>query len=379
MLKYFNKIYPIVKKEMRQIKRDPRTIILLIFFPAFLLVLLGYAINFDVKNANTLICDESRSLESRKLIEAFSHNEYFSIVNVISDRNGIDQYLNTGGVKAAIIIPADFSRKIKNNHSVTIPIIIDGSDSNTGGVLTNYIALVFQNYSEKLLISLSEKRGQHLQPPVEMKSIVWYNPDLKTAKFLIPGLIAFILMIVATVSTALSIVREKERGNMEQLYVSPVSAFEIIAGKIIPYLIFGIIASTLVLLFSILLFDITIKGSILWLYLIIFLFIVGALGMGLFVSAISESTQVAFMIATFSTMLPTFLLSGFIFPVKNMPVVLQIISYIVPAKYFIFALRTLLLKGAGIEAFWEQVLFLIFFAFLMFSLSTIKFVRGRIK
>jgi ABC-2 type transport system permease protein len=379
MPNFIKKIKPIVKKEFRQIKRDPRTIFLLVIFPAFLLIVLGFAINFDVKNVSTLIVDEDKTSDSRKLVEQFNHNEYFRLYNVISDRNQIDDLLNRGFIKAAIIIPNGFSKDLLKNKSVSIAVIIDGSDSNIGGAVVNYIAQIFYNYSEKIIIEASKKVGVKILQPIDIKSRVWFNEDLKTVRFLIPGLVAFILLVVSSISTTLSIVREKEKGNMEQLYVSPISAFEIIVGKIVSYFVFAIIAATLVFIFSYFIFDITIKGNIFSLYFVIILFVVGALGMGILISSISESTQVAFMMVAFVTLLPTFLLSDFIFPVKNMPIVLQIISYIVPAKYFIIALRAIILKGVGIYAFWSELLCLISFSVLMFTVSTYKFIKGKVQ
>ena len=376
---FIKKIKPIVKKEFRQIKRDNRTLFLLIIFPAFLLVVLGFAINFDVKNISTLIVDEDKTADSRKLIEQFNHNEYFKLYNVISDRNQIDDLLNRGIIKTAIIIPNGFSKDLLKNKSVPISVIIDGSDSNTGGAIINYVAQVFFNYSEKIIVETSKKTGIKIAQPIDVKSRVWFNEDLKTVRFLMPGLIAFILMIVSTISTTLSIVREKERGNMEQLYVSPISAFEIIVGKIISYFAFAIIAATLILIFSYFIFDITVKGNIFLLYFVIILFVIGALGMGILISSVADSTQAAFMIATFATLLPTFLLSGFIFPIKNMPIVLQIISYIVPAKYFVVALRAIVLRGVGIYAFWGELICLLLFSVLVFTISTRKFIKGKVK
>jgi ABC-2 type transport system permease protein len=375
----FSGLRPIYVKEFRQIKRDIRMILLLLLFPAVLLVMLGYALNFDVKHVKIVICDQDKSAESRKLINQFQTTEYFDLITIISERQKIDDYLMHGEAKVCMVIPYGFRNKILNNENINLQVICDGSDANTAGTALNYIMLVSQNYSQNLIFDLSDKLGIKINQPLELASTVWFNPELKTVKFLIPGLVAFILMIVCTISTALSIVREKENGTMEQLLVSPLHAFEIILGKTIPYFVFSLVASTLILLFGIILFDIAIKGNIFLLYLNIVLFIFGALGMGIFISTISDSQQIAFMIAALATLLPTFILSGFIFPIKNMPVVLQIISYIIPAKYFIIILRGIILKGVGIAAFWEQFVFLLLFAILIFTLSSIRSSRGRIK
>jgi ABC-2 type transport system permease protein len=375
----FPGLRPIFIKEFRQIKRDLRLILLLLLFPAFLLVLLGYALNFDVKHVKIVICDQDKSPESRRLIDQFQVTEYFDLVNVVSERQKVDDYLMHGEAKVCMIIPYDFKNKIMNNETVNLQVLVDGTDANSAGTALNYIMLVTQNYSQNLIFDISDRFGFKINQPVELTSTVWFNPELKTVKFLIPGLVSFILMIVCTISTALSIVREKETGTMEQLLVSPLQAFEIILGKTLPYFLFSLVASTLILLFGIILFDVTIKGNLILLYINIILFVFGALGMGILISTISDSQQIAFMVAALSTLLPTFILSGFVFPIKNMPIILQVISYIVPAKYFIIILRGIILKGVGISAYWEQFVFLLIFAILMFTLSSIRFSRGRIK
>jgi ABC-2 type transport system permease protein len=376
---FFARLKPVMKKELRQISRDMRIMMLLLVFPAVLLVLLGYALNFDVKHIKVIFCDEDKSPESRKFIEQFSNTEYFDLINVTSERGKIDEFILNGDAKCAIIIPSDFSKKNLNNEISPFQVILDGSDGNTAGTTLNYIMLISQEYSQNLILKYSEKAGIHMNEAMEFRPAIWFNPELKTAKFLLPGLIAFILMIVGTVSTTLSIVKEIERGTMEQIQVSPLNAFEIIFGKTLPYLLFGLIATTLILIFGMILFDISIKGNIILFYVNTIFFILGALGMGIFISTISDSTQVAFQIAAVATILPTFILSGFIFPLKNMPLILQIISYIVPAKYFIIILRSLMLKGVGVSAYWEQFIFMLLYGVIMFTLSAIRFSRRRIK
>jgi ABC-2 type transport system permease protein len=376
---FFRQLSPIIKKEFRQIKRDIRIILILLFFPALMLIMFGYALNFDVKHVSILFCDEDKSQTSREFINRFTTTEYFDLVSVISEREKIDKFIIARDASVAIVIPNKFSKKLSNNEIVHVQVILDGSDGNTAGAIMNYIALICQDYSQNLILNLSRKVGMNVGLSIDFKPSVWFNPELRTAKFLLPGLIAFILLIVCTVSTTLSIVREKENGTMEQLLVSPLQAFYIILGKTIPYVIFSLIAATLILIFGIILFDITIKGNIILLYIHIILFIFGGLGMGIFISTISDSTQVAFQVAALVSLLPTFILSGFVFPIKNMPIALQVISYIVPAKYFIIILRDIILKATDFSAYWEQSVFLFLFAAIMFTLSSIKFSRGRVK
>jgi len=211
--------------------------------------------------------------------------------------------------------------------------------------------------------------------PIDFRPNVWYNPELVTAKFLVPGMIGFILMITGVVSTSLSVVREKERGTMEQLMISPLHTFEIILGKVIPYLIIGLIAATLVVSLGFLLFDISVEGSFFWLFIGILIFLVCALGQGLLISTIARTQQVAFMVSVFSSLLPTFLLSGFVFPIRSMPLFLQILSNLAPAKYFLIVIRSVVLKGVGLAAFWDQLVFMVIFAAVVITVSSLRLVR----
>jgi ABC-2 type transport system permease protein len=217
-----------------------------------------------------------------------------------------------------------------------------------------------------------ERRGRKLEIPVQLEPQLWYNPELKSAKYLVPGLFGLILMIVTVVSTSLSIVREKEMGTMEQLKTSPLWSNEIILGKTIPYLLISIIAATIIMLFGWILFDVTIKGNILLLYLAIVVFLIGGLGQGMLISNVAQTQQVAFLMSVFSSLLPSFLLSGFIFPIKSMPVFLQVLSNVIPVKFFLVIVRSIILKGVGIEAIWEQFLYLAIFALVTIGISTVR-------
>jgi ABC-2 type transport system permease protein len=213
---------------------------------------------------------------------------------------------------------------------------------------------------------------QNMSMPIDFQPRVWYNPELESAKFLVPGLIAFILMVTAVISTALAIVRERELGTMEQLMVSPIRPLELILGKTIPYTIISLIATVTILFLGYILFDVSIKGSVVLLALVTFVFLIGSLGMGILISTLVETQQLAFMIAVFVSMLPTFILSGFVFPIRNMPVIIQAITYALPARYFLVALRAIILKGAGLSAFWDQALILVFYAFIMIGISSLR-------
>ena len=328
-----HRLIAIILKEFIHIKRDRRTLMLLIFFPALLLLIFGYAIDFDVKNVEIGVLDFDNSKESREFIEMFTLYEHFVLRYYLSSYKEIDYYLDSGRLTSCIIIPENFSDKLKNGDDASIQIIIDGTNSNVGmTVLGNLIAYI-SNYSNNLIIDALKKVGiKKSKIPVKLIPRVWYNPDLKSAKFLVPGLIGFIMMIVCVVTTALSIVREKERFTIEQISVSPIRPYELIIGKTFPYLVISLITMILIIILGILLFDITIKGNLFYLFITALVFIIGALGLGMLISAVADSQQVAFMISIFATMLPSLMLSGFVFPINSMPKAIQLISYAVPLR-----------------------------------------------
>jgi len=353
--------------------RDRHTLILMLIIPAFLLIMYGYALNFDVKHISLAVYDEDRSSTSRDFVGNFYRTEYFDLKLYLGSISEIDDLMDRGEVKAALVIPKGFSENLKAGKKASIQVLLDGSNSSSAHTAAGYVSAVVQNYSAKILTKTLMKRGlAPLQLPVDYRPRIWYNPELRSAKFLIPGLIAFILMVILVVSTAFAIVRERERGTMEQILVSPLKPFELVAGKTIPYIFISLISAHLVLLVGQLLFGVSIKGSYPWLLVVMFLFLTGGLGLGLLISTFARTQQVAFMMAIITTLLPTFILSGFIFPIRNMPVIIQVITYFFPAKYFLVALRNIILKGGGLSSFWDQILFLIGFGVLSISLATLR-------
>jgi ABC-2 type transport system permease protein len=255
---------------------------------------------------------------------------------------------------------------------------VDGSNAMSGTTAAGYIGAILQSYSQRITLAALERRGLagFVALPVDPEVRVWYNPELRSAKFLVPGLMAFILMVIVTVSTAFSVVREKERGTMDQLRVSSLRPLELILGKIVPYVLISLGSAHLVLLLGQVLFGVGIRGSYPLLLLAMVLFVVGALGQGLLISSITRTQQVAFLLAVLTTMLPTFILSGFVFPIRNMPPVVQAVTYLVPSRYFLAALRAVILKGAGMAAIWDQVLFLTGFAALSIGASAARLGRS---
>ncbi len=364
------RVKPIIVKEFRQIRRDKRSLGVLLVFPAFLVLLIGYALNFDVKHISVAIFDQDKTQTSRDFVGSFTNSEYFDVNYSVESYKEIDNLLDQSKALVAVVIPTDFSKEILAGRNTPIQILVDGSNSNTATTAIGYFNTIVQTYSAKLAVKVLQKQGRELYTPIEIKPKVWYNPELISAKFLVPGLIGFILMLSAVVSTSLSVVREKERGTMDQMMVSRLHTGEIILGKTISFLIIALFASALVLLIGYFFFDISIRGSILWLYVGIFIFLLASLGQGLLISAISHTQQVAFIISVFSTLLPALILSGFVFPIRSMPYALQIISNLTPPKYFLIVIRDVILKGAGVGAFWDQLVYMLIFAAVTLGVSS---------
>ncbi len=363
----------VIRKELLQTSRDRRTLGFLLGLPALLLVMFGFALNFDVKHIPLAVCDEDRTAASRDLAGNFSRTEYFDVVARPSDRREIDLLMGEEKVRAAVVIPRDFSRNLLAGREAPIQVIIDGANSMSASTAAGYIGTIVQNYSVRATVRLLSDRGlRGFKLPLEAAIRVWYNPELRSANFLVPGLMAFILMVIVVISTAFSVVREKERGTMEQISVSPLRPFELIAGKTIPYVLLSLVSSHSVLLLGYVLFGVSVRGNYFLLLLTMTLFLVGGLGQGLFISTITRTQQVAFQLAILSTFLPTFILSGFIFPVRNMPPVIQAITTIIPARFFLSALRGIVLKGAGFHAIWKDLVYLVGFAVLTLGVSTFR-------
>jgi len=366
-------ILPIVRKEFRQIKRDKRILSVLLFIPALMLLMFGYALNFDVKHTSMAVYDEDRSSQSREFINQFFISEYFTKVQTLENKSEINNLLDAEKVRVVLVIPSNFTKDIQRGRTASVQVIVDGANSNAASTILGYVNAIIQQYSVKVMAESFIRMGQQrLTMPVDYQPRVWYNPELVSAKFLVPGLIAFILMVTAVISTALAIVRERELGTMEQLMVSPIKPMELILGKTIPYTIISLFATVTVLILGYVLFDVSIKGSIFLLSLVTFVFFIGSLGMGLLISTMVETQQLAFMIAAIISMLPTFILSGFVFPIRNMPVIIQGITYLLPARYFLVVLRAIILKGAGLSAFWDQALILAVYAAFMITISSLR-------
>lgn len=367
------RLWPVIKKEFRQIRRDKRVLAILTLVPAFLLFLNGYALNFDVTHIRMAVVDMEKSGRSREFLEGFKTSGYFDVVYNLNNAEEASALLDDAAVLAALVIPPDFSRRLLSNQTADIQVLVDGVNSNTATTVIGYVQAVTLQYSRDITLATLSKIGRRNYLPINYEARIWYNPELKSVKFLVPGLIGFILAITCVIATALSIVREKERNTIEQITVSPVHALEFILGKMVPYAVISLIAAVIVILAAYVLFGVEVKGSYLNLFVATLLFVIAALSIGLFISTIAETQQVAFQVAALVSMLPTLILSGFIFPIRSMPLFLQILSNITPAKYYLVILRGIILKGVGFAAYWEQMLSLILYAVVLLGISSLRF------
>jgi len=372
----FGRIKPIVVKEFRQVARDKRTLGVVLFIPAFMLVMFGYALNFDVKHISLAIYDADKSRMSRDFIGNFLHSEYFDLKVDLNSTGEIDKCMGEGKIRVAVVVPQDFSEQLLAGRETAIQVIVDGANSNAAAAAVGYIYAIAQSASTEITTEALMRIGRAgFAMPIDYRPRVWYNPELRSAKFLMPGLIGFILMITAVISTSLSVVREKERGTMEQLMVTPIKAYQLIIGKLAPFTLIGLMDIILVLLVATFWFNIPVKGSVPLLFGLCAIFLTTTLGLGLFVSTVSRTQQQAMMTAVFFVMLPMIFLSGFVFPIENMPRAIQLITYFLPLRYFLVIIRGLFLKGVGIEELWDETMVLGIFGIVILTMSVLRFQK----
>jgi ABC-2 type transport system permease protein len=366
-------VLAVAVKELRQIRRDRRSLLILLFVPAFFLLVYGYALNFDIRNIRLAVKDDDRSSASREVVSAFVNSGYFDLVTEVADAREVTGLLNRGDVRAVLVIPPRFGADASTGRPTSLQILINGDNANTATTVMGYavglVAAVSSRYE------LQARIGSPAGPLLTLEPRIWYNPELRSSLFLVPGLIAYIAMLTAVVSTALSVVREKEAGTMEQIRMSPIGAAAYVAGKTVPYFVISLVSSLAVVGVSMALFDLPVRGSWVALIACISLFLVGALAFGVLISTIAESQQVAFQIALLTSFLPTLMLSGFIFPLSSMPAFLQTITYAVPARYFLVILRGLLLKGVDVAALWVDIASLAAFSFVVLALASLRLKR----
>jgi ABC-2 type transport system permease protein len=365
------KALAVYRKELRQISRDRRTLTTIVFVPAFFLLLYGYALNWDIRHIALAVQDRDATPQSRALVSAFVNSGYFDRVADVYAPADLDRLLDLNQARAALVIPEGFGRALADGRSPQVQLIIDGDNANTATTVMGYAG----NIARSAGASLGSTPAP--VPPISVEPRIWYNPELRSTLFLVPGLIAYILMITAVISTALSIVREKESGTMEQVRMAPIDTFSFVIGKSIPYFFISLASAGLIILAAMLLFGLPMRGNWLALLVALSLFIAGALGTGLLISTVAETQQVAFQLALLTSFLPTLMLSGFIFPISSMPQALQLITHVVPARYFLIALRGIVLKGTPLSLLWPQMLALSIYALTMLTLAAVRLAREK--
>jgi ABC-2 type transport system permease protein len=367
------KVWAVARKEVRQASRDPLTLIMLLGVPTLMLLLYGYAINFDVRHVRLAVQDLDKTAPSRNLVAAFVNSTYFDEVADLPAGTDLERFTESRTAVAVLVVPQNYARDLAAGSTASLQLLLDGADANTATTVIGYAEAIVASANASL--RQASIPGRVGLAGVDYQPRVWYNPELKSTQFLVPGLIGFILMLTGVLSTALAVVREKERGTIEQLRVTSLRPGELIAGKTLPYLVISLTATAVILLVARVLFGLAVRGPYLDLFLATLIYLVGALAFGLFVSSVAESQAMAFQIGIFASMLPAMFLSGFIFPIRSMPTAVQVLTYVVPARYFNVILRGVILKGAGLGAYLHDVAFLVLYASAALGISYARLTR----
>jgi ABC-2 type transport system permease protein len=368
-----SRLISITRKEFIQIFRDTRTLIMILVIPIMQLFLLGYSATNDVRNIPLAVLDQSRSLESRALLDSYRAADYFRIAYSVDSETDIEKLISEGRARAAVIIPPDYAQRL-NEGGAQVAFILDGSDPTSASTALSAAQLISQAHSTELLTERFSRSGSNLRvkPPVEVRTTVWYNPDLISAHFMIPGVIGMILYAIAAILTASSVVRERERGTIEQLIVTPIRPWELIVGKLMPYVILGFFNTIEVLAVGHWWFGMPIRGDLGLIILLSIVFLVTGLGIGLFASTIANTQQEA-MLTVWMTLLPSIFLSGFFFPLEAMPAFLRALSYLMPLRYYLVIIRSLLLKGVSLDMIQTDVLAMTLFAVGIMTAAALRF------
>jgi ABC-2 type transport system permease protein len=364
------RVLHLIKKELLELKRDPRLFGVVIIAPIVQLNVLGYAATTDVKDIPIAIIDADRSTASRDLVHRFESSANFKIVAMLGSTADIDPYLDRGQAWMALSIPPDYGRRVASNGTTSVQLVADGTDSNSTGVAMGYAQEIIAGYARDLAASAAP--GMPVAGLVQPEIRVWFNARLESRYFMIPGIIALLLLVITTNLSAMAIVREKEIGTLEQLNVTPLARWELITGKLLPYAFIGIIDVVLVLIVAIYWFEVPMRGSLALLFGMCLIYLLSTLGLGLFVSTISKTQQQAMMTAIFFFLTPMMYLSGFVFPIENMPSWIQPVTYLIPLRYFLVIVRGIFLKGIGLEILWPQALALLVWGLAVLSLATLR-------
>ena len=365
------RLIALIQKEFQQFFKDKKLLPIVFVAPVLQLLFLGYAASLDVKNIPFVVCDLDKTSESRLLTRAFTNSGYFTAEFATDDYSEIQRFLDNGDVTMALVIPPDFGNKILRRESTSIQVLVDGSEGNSTAIASGYVSQIINRFSQQKLAPVVGDIRRLGGVNGEIRA--WYNPTLISRLFMVPGVLVLIILLTTIILTAMAIVKEKEIGTLEQLLVTPVRPVELIVGKLVPFTILGLIVVTLVLLVMVIGFSIPIRGSVLLLYGFTGLFLMTSLGLGLFVSTVSRTQQQAMMIGMFVILMPMMYLSGFVFPVENMPGPLQGIAALIPMKYYLTAIRSIILKGTGIAELWTEALMLFVMGTGILTASVLRF------
>jgi ABC-2 type transport system permease protein len=358
----------VARKEMLQLRRDRRSLILAFVLPLVLLVLYSYAISWDVRDISTAVVDQDDSAKSRELLDALRASGYFTLTHALPRVADAEPLIDAGRVQLLLVVPPDFSRRLGSGRPAELQAIVDGSDANTATIVFGYAQAVVQDFSANVLL-----RGVHARLPLTADTRVWFNEELVSRNMIVPGLVAVIMMIIAAMLTSLTIAREWERGTMEQLAATPVTRLEVVLGKLLPYLGIGLVDVVLISVAGVLIFHVPFRGSPLLFLVLSTAYLIGVLGLGLFISAVTKSQLLATQMGMILTFLPSFLLSGFMFAISAMPPVLRVLTYVVPARYYLVVTRGIFLKGVGVHVLFVQGLLMIAFAAVGLALAVRAF------
>ena len=361
----------LIRKEFQELRRNPRMFPVLFIAPVLQLGILGYAATTDVRNVPIVVADGDRSTASRELIGRFEGSPYFTVIDVVSTIRGVEQDLMSGRAWLVLAIPTDYGRMIQAGTPVGLQVLADGSDSNSTTVALAYASSLIAEKAAALAVARHPAIGPRIGS-LDARIRVWFNPELSSRHFMVPGVLALLLMVITAVLGAMAIVREKELGTLEQLNVTPLQRWELIVGKLLPFGIIGVIDVLLVVGVAVLWFEIPLRGSFALLLGLSLIYLVCTLSLGLLVSTVSQTQQQAMMTAVFFFMLPMIYLSGFVFPIENMPAVIQPVTFLIPLRYYLVIVRGIFLKGVGLEAFWRDALMMTAWGVTVLSLATLR-------
>src|SRR5215469_14276872 len=372
----YRRLRAVFVKELHHIVRDSRSLAMALAVPVMMLVLFGFALSLDVDRIPTLVCDQDGTQASHDLIRQFQGSRYFTIVGFTADTDAINRAIDRNDVLMGVVIPRNYSRDAGLGQQASVQILLDGSDSNTASIALGYAETVVRNYSLALRSDMQNLRGgRAAAPPVDARMRVWYNSSLESKNYVVPGLIAVILMIIAALLTSLTIAREWEMGTMEQVLSTPLRPLEMVLGKMLAYFVVGLADATIAVLVGLFIFQVPLRDSVLMLGASTCLFLFGALFWGIFVSASARTQLQAYQMGVLSSFLPAFMLSGFVYSIETMPRAIRIITRVVPARYFVTILKGIFLKGAGVRILWEELLFLTLYGAIVLWFATRKLNR----